>query len=59
MKFTENLFDYLFEKLGISTKLNVKDKEGNVKEVDFTTPRARIDFTEGIKKASGIDITKY
>lgn len=59
MKFTEKMFDYLFEKLGLSKKLNVKDKEGNIKEVDFTTPRKRIDFTKGIEEASGIDITKY
>ncbi len=59
MKFTEKMFDYLFEKLGLSKKLNVKDKEGNIKEVDFTTPRKRIDYTKGIEEASGIDITKY
>lgn len=39
--------------------MNVKDKDGNIKEVDFTTPRKRIDFTKGIEEASGIDITKY
>lgn len=37
----------------------MKDKDENVREVDFTTPRARIDFTKGIQEASGIDITKY
>jgi lysyl-tRNA synthetase class 2 len=59
MKFTEKMFDYLFDKLGLSKKLNVKDKEGNIKEVNFTTPWKRIDFTNGIQEASGIDITKY
>ncbi len=59
MKFTEKMFDYMFEKLGISKKVNVKDKEGNSKEVDFTTPRTRIDFTQGILENCGIDITKY
>ena len=53
------MFDYLFEKLELPKKLNVKDKEGKIKEVDFTTPRERIDFSKGIEKASGIDITKY
>jgi len=59
MKFTEKMFDYIFEKLWLPKRLNVKDKEGNIKEVDFTTPRKRIDFTKGITEASGIDITKY
>lgn len=59
MNFTEKMFDYLFEKLNLPKQLNVKDKEGNIKEVDFTTPRKRIDFTKGIEEASGIDITKY
>ena len=59
MKFTEKMFDYFFEKLELSKTLNVKDKEGNIKEVDFTTPWKRIDFTKGIEEASGIDITTY
>ncbi|HMS91100.1 MAG TPA: lysine--tRNA ligase [Candidatus Absconditabacterales bacterium] len=59
MTFTEKMFDYLFESLGLSKKLNIKDKDENSQEVDFTTPRKRIDFTKGIQEASGIDITKY
>ncbi len=59
MQFTEKMFDYFFEKLNLPKKLNIKDKEGNIKEVDFTTPRKRIDFTKGIQEASGIDITQY
>ncbi len=59
MKFTEKMFDYVFEKLHISKKLNVKDKEGNIKEVDFTTPRAKIDFSKWIYEACDIDITQY
>jgi lysyl-tRNA synthetase class 2 len=53
------MFDYFFEKLNLPKKLNIKDKEGEVKKVDFTTPRKRIDFTKGIQEASGIDITQY
>ena len=59
MKFTEKMFDYFFEKLGLPKTLNVKDKEGTIKEVNFTTPRARIDFSKGIHEACGIDITQY
>ena len=59
MQFTEKMFDYLFEHLGISKKIAVVNKDGESKEVDFTTPRERIDYTKGILDASGIDITKY
>ena len=59
MKFTEKMFDYIFDQLGLSKKLQVKDKDGKVSTVDFTTPWERIDFTKWIEKASGIDITKY
>ena len=59
MKFTENMFDYIFDQLKLPKKFAVKDKEGKPTEVDFTTPWERIDFTKGIEKASGIDITKY
>lgn len=59
MKFTENMFDYFFEKLNLPKVLKVTDKEGEIKEVDFTTPWERIDFTKWILEASGIDITKY
>ncbi len=59
MNFTEKMFDYFFEKLNISKTINIKDKEGNIKEVDFTTPRKRIDFSKAIEETSGIDITQY
>lgn len=59
MKFTEEMFDYLFAELGISKQLKVKDKDWIEKQVDFTTPRERIDYTKGVFDASGIDITQY
>ena len=59
MKFTEKMYDYLFEKLNISKNLKVKDKEGIEKEVNFTTPRKRIDYIKGVNEASGLDITQY
>ncbi len=59
MVFAEKLFDYIFDTLNISRKLKVKDKEWNIKEVDFTTPWARIDYVEQIKKDSWIDVSKY
>lgn len=59
MKFTEKMFDYLFDKLELAKKLKVKDKDGIEKEVDFTTPRERIDYTKWVNEASGLDITQY
>ena len=59
MKFMENMYDYLFEKLKLNKKLKVKDRDGIEKEVDFTTPRERIDYTKGINEASGLDIAQY
>jgi hypothetical protein len=46
MVFMEKLIDYIFDKMNISRKLNVKDKEGNIKEIDFTTPRERLDYVK-------------
>ena len=58
MKFLEEMFDYLFEKLNLPKKIKIKDKEGNERDVDFTTPFERINFVELIKKDSGIDIAE-
>ena len=59
IKFTEEMFDYIFDELKLDRKIKVKDKEGNEKIVDFTTPFERIDYIEWVKKASGIDILNY
>lgn len=57
--FTEQMFDYIFGALHLDRKINIKDKEGNIKQVDFTTPWQRIDYIAGVKEKSGIDIGKY
>ena len=54
MRFTEEMFDYLFDNLGISRQLKVKDKDWVEREVDFTTPWERIDYTKGIYDACWI-----
>ena len=59
MRFTEKMFDYLFEKLGLEKQLKVKDKDWIEKIVDFTTPWERIDYTQGVNQASGLDISQY
>ena len=59
MKFTEKMFDYIFDNLWIDRKINVIDKDGNSKIVDFTTPWKKIDYVEWVKKACWIDVSKY
>ncbi len=60
MKFTEQMFDYIFEKIPeLKRKVIIKDKDWNAKEVDFSTPRQRIDYIEQIKKDCWIDVSKY
>lgn len=59
MKFTEDMFDFLFSELGMDKKIKVKDKDGVIKEVNFTTPWERIDYTKGVNEASGLNIDEY
>lgn len=59
MKFTEDMFDHIFNTLWISKTISIKDKEGNPRDVNFTTPWERIDYVEGVKRESGIDISQY
>jgi lysyl-tRNA synthetase class II len=60
IRFTEQMFDYLFEKIPqLHKKVMIADKEGKEREVDFTTPWQRIDYTNQIQKDSGIDVSLY
>lgn len=59
MAFTEQMFDYVFDTLKLDRKIQVKDKEWNIKQVDFTTPWKRIDYIQQVKNDSGIDVSLY
>jgi lysyl-tRNA synthetase, class II len=59
MKFTEDMFEYLFEKLNLNKIVKIKDKEWVERDIDFSWPWERIDYIEWVKKASWIDIEKY
>ena len=59
IRFTEDMFDFIFDTLGLEKKRNIIDKEGQEKVVDFTTPWKRIDYIAGVKEHSGIDIANY
>lgn len=59
MRFMEKLIDYVFDKMNIDRKIKVKDKQWIEKEIDFTTPRQRVDYVAWVNQASGLDITQY
>lgn len=59
MKFTQEMFDYIFDKMWLDRKVKIKDKNGNEKMVDFTTPWKKIDYIDWVKEKSGIDISLY
>lgn len=59
IKFTEKMFDYVFDKLKLNREIEVKDKNWNAKKVNFSTPWERIDYIAGVKNKSGIDIASY
>jgi len=59
IRFTEEMFDYIFDELKIDRKIAVKDKNWVEKIADFTTPFERIDYIEWVNKASGLNILDY
>lgn len=58
MEYVEKLIKNIFEKLKINKVIPIKDKDGNIKDVDFGKKWEKIDYIELIKKDSGIDISK-
>lgn len=59
MKFTERMFEYLLTKLTGTTKVQIKNRDGEMVEVDFKAPWKRIKFTELIKEDCGIDVLDF
>jgi len=59
MRFTEEMFDYIFDKLELNREIEIKDKEWNPRMVNFSTPWDRIDYIAWVKEKSGIDIEAY
>ncbi len=59
MNFTEKFIKYLVQSLGVDPKVPVKDKMWNEKIVDFSADWERVNYSEAVKKASGIDVAKY
>ena len=59
MKFTERMFENVLTKLLGTTKVTVKDREGNDVEVDFKGPWPRKEFTKLIEEDCGIAVLDY
>jgi len=59
MDFSEWFIKYLIEKLGVDSKVPVKDKNWNEKLVDFWATWERVNYTEAVTQVSWIDISKY
>jgi len=60
MRFTEKMFDYILDKLMTGNKkIKIPDREGNLKEIDFTTPWPKTSFRKLLIKDAGIDIDQH
>jgi len=46
MKFMEEMFNYIFGQLGLNPVIPIKDKQGETRDVDRSTPRDRIDYIQ-------------
>lgn len=59
MKFTEEMFEFLLKETVGSLEFEIKDREGNLRKVNFNTPWPRHSMHDLIKKDCGIDIHKF
>jgi len=59
MRFTEEMFKYLLEKLVGSTEVEIPDREGNLQKVDFSTPWPRATLQGLILKDADIDVDEH
>lgn len=59
IRFTERMFDYLFDNLKLPKVLALKDRDGKEHQVDWSTPWPRVNYIELIKSDTGIDVMSY
>lgn len=59
MKFIERMINSLFERLKLGKVIQIKDRDGNIQDVDFGAVWERIDYMKRIQEVTGIDIGKY
>jgi lysyl-tRNA synthetase class II len=59
MRFIERMINSLFERLKLEKTVKIKDRDGNIQDVNFGTTWERIDYMKRIEEVTGIDISKY
>lgn len=60
MAFTERMFAHIFSAIPeLNPIVNVVSKTGETRSVDFSKPRAKIDYIEQIKIDADIDVTQF
>ena len=59
MRFTEEMFSFILNKMMGKLKIQIKDRGGKAVEVDFTPPWPKVSFRDLIKQDCGIDIDKF
>jgi len=59
IKFTEQLFDYIFDQLRLDRKIEIENREGKKQLVDFATPWKRVNFLDMLKTDTGLDVMQY
>ena len=59
MLFTERMFDFIFDSLKLPKELPLRDRDGNERLVNWSTPWPRVDYLELITRDSGLDVMTY
>lgn len=59
MVFIEKMMNTLFERLGLEKTVQIKDRDGNIQDVDFGSKWERIDYMKRIQEVTGVDIAEY
>lgn len=59
MRFTKEMFDYIFSDLKLNPKVNITDKNWIEKEVDFSKNWEKIDYIKWVKDVTWIDVSNY
>ncbi len=59
MKFTEKMFSFLIPRLLGTTKVQIPDRDGNLKLIEFKPPWKKFSFRDLIKRDADIDIDEF